>query len=88
MDSEDTTRGSPVVAQLEARSQSESSTVNAGDDVNSQYEHEAYGPAPGEKDWNEFEVSIPPTDPLFPQTWSPLQRCYITAVMALLVLNA
>ncbi|KAH9942618.1 MFS general substrate transporter [Amylocystis lapponica] len=59
-----------------------------GDDVNSQFEREAYGPAPSEKDWDEFEVVISKDDPAHPQTWSRVKRWYLTGMGGLLVLNA
>ncbi|OBZ73285.1 hypothetical protein A0H81_07031 [Grifola frondosa] len=58
------------------------------DDVNSQFEREAYGPEVGEKDWDEFEITMGPDDPQNPHNWSRLYRWYITLVAGFLVLNA
>ncbi|KAI8976291.1 MFS general substrate transporter [Trametes punicea] len=58
------------------------------DDVNSQFEHEAYGPAAGEKPVDPYEVTMPPDHPDNPKAWSRAYRWYITMLSALLVLNA
>lgn len=58
------------------------------DDVNIQFEHEAYGPAEGEKALDSFEVIMRPDDPDNPKTWSRPYRWYITMLSAVLVLNA
>ena len=61
---------------------------NEEEDVNTQFEHEAYGPAPGEKPDDPFEVTMGPQDPDNPKTWSRVYRWYITMASALLLLNA
>lgn len=58
------------------------------DDVNLDFQHEAYGPKPGEKDWDAFEVSFPPGSSEDPHNWSRARRWYITSLAGLLVLNA
>ncbi len=58
------------------------------EDVNSEFEHEAYGPAPGEKPEDSYEVIMGPNDPDNPKTWKHWYRWYITALSAILVLNA
>jgi hypothetical protein len=58
------------------------------DDVNSQFEREAYGIAPGEKGYDEFEVRFAPDEPASPFNWSRVKRWYITILAGILVLNA
>ena len=58
------------------------------DDANSQFHREAYGPEPGEKGWDQYEVRFAPNDPEDPHNWSRVQRWYITLLGGLLVLNA
>lgn len=58
------------------------------DSVISQFERETYGPEPGEKGWDKYEVSFAADDPERPQNWSRAQRWYITLFSGLLVLNA
>ncbi|OJT09245.1 hypothetical protein TRAPUB_14320 [Trametes pubescens] len=58
------------------------------EDVNSEFEHEAYGPAAGEKPVDPFEVTMGPDDPDNPKSWSRPYRWYITMLSAVLVLNA
>ncbi len=57
-------------------------------DINSEFEHEAYGPPPGEKPVDSFEVTMAPDDPDNPKTWRSSYRWYITMLSAMLVLNA
>ncbi|KAI0808175.1 MFS general substrate transporter [Fomes fomentarius] len=59
-----------------------------GDDVNSTFEREAYGPPDGEKPEDPFEVRIGPDDPQNPKTWSRPYRWYLTMLAAVLLLNA
>ncbi|KAI0755190.1 MFS general substrate transporter [Daedaleopsis nitida] len=66
----------------------ESSDPQDEHDVNSEFEHEAYGPAPGEKAEDPFEVAMGADDPDNPKTWSPTYRWYLTMLGAVLVLNA
>ncbi|CAL1695318.1 unnamed protein product [Somion occarium] len=63
-------------------------SVGDREDVNEEYRREAYGPEPGEKGWDEFEVRFAPDDPDDPHTWSRVKRWYLTALSGLLVLNA
>ncbi|KAF7799242.1 hypothetical protein EIP86_010474 [Pleurotus ostreatoroseus] len=56
--------------------------------VVSEYQREAYGPEPGEKGWDEFEVSFDSSDPDDPHNWPRLKRWYITMLGGMLVLNA
>lgn len=58
------------------------------DDINSQFHEEAYGPEPGEKGYDNFEVRFAPDDPASPYNWSKLKRWYITLLGGILVLNA
>ena len=58
------------------------------EDVNSEFEHEAYGPGPGEKPLDSYEVTMGPDDADNPKTWKHWYRWYITALSAILVLNA
>ena len=58
------------------------------DDANSQFHREAYGPEPGEKGWDQYEVRFAPDDPEDPHNWSRTKRWYITLLGGLLVLNA
>lgn len=58
------------------------------DDANSQFHREAYGPEPGEKGWDQYEVRFAPDDPEDPHNWSRVKRWYITLLGGLLVLNA
>lgn len=58
------------------------------DDINLQFEHEAYGPAEGEKALDSYEVIMGPDDPDNPKTWSRPYRWYVTMLSAVLVLNA
>ncbi|KAI0348401.1 MFS general substrate transporter [Trametopsis cervina] len=56
--------------------------------VNAEFEEEAYGPEPGEKGWDKFEVRFEQGDPDSPFSWSRLRRWYITLLAGILVLNA
>lgn len=58
------------------------------DDVNSAFHHEAYGPEPGEKGYDKYEVRFEADDPASPYNWSRLKRWYITILGGILVLNA
>lgn len=58
------------------------------DDVNSEFHHEAYGPEPGEKDWDAFEVRFEPDSIEHPHNWSRARRWYLTCLGGLLVFNA
>lgn len=58
------------------------------DDVNSEFHREAFGPEPGEKGYDEWEVRLAPDDPASPYNWSRLKRWYITLLGGILVLNA
>lgn len=58
------------------------------DDLNSQFHEEAYGPEPGEKGYDKFEVRFAPDDPASPYNWPRWQRWYITLLGGILVLNA
>ncbi|KAI0788630.1 MFS general substrate transporter [Abortiporus biennis] len=58
------------------------------EDLNSEAEREEYGPAPGEKGWDSFEVRFDPDSPENPQNWSKAQRWYLTALAGMLLLNA
>ncbi|OSD00382.1 MFS general substrate transporter [Trametes coccinea BRFM310] len=80
-------RSSTIVDPVD-RPQGPSNTEGDDDDINSEFEHEAYGPAPGEKPVDPFEVTLPLTDPENPKAWSRPFRWYITMLSALLVLNA
>ncbi|KZT02502.1 MFS general substrate transporter [Laetiporus sulphureus 93-53] len=64
------------------------STAQDDDDIQSEFEREAYGPEEGEKDWDPYEVRIPVDDPENPKNWSRAYRWYLTALSGLLVLNA
>ena len=61
---------------------------NEVDDINLEFEHEAYGPAPGEKPEDSFEVIMQPDDPDNPKAWSRPYRWFVTMLSAVLVLNA
>lgn len=61
---------------------------NLGEDINTQFEHQAYGPAPGENIEDQFEVTMGLQDPDNPKTWGRVYRWYITMAAALLLLNA
>ena len=65
-----------------------SEDANVGEDVNTQFEHQAYGPGPGEKPEDSFEVIMGPQDPDNPKTWGRVYRWYITMAAALLLMNA
>ena len=58
------------------------------EDVVSQFQHEAYGPGPGEKPEDSFEITMNPNDPDNPKTWSRPYRWFVTMLAAVLVLNA
>lgn len=58
------------------------------DSVNARFHKEAYGPDPGEKGWDPYEVRFAPDDPDDPHNWSRAKRWYITLLGGLLVLNA
>lgn len=58
------------------------------DDVNSEFHREAYGPEPGEKGYDQWEVRFAPDDLASPYNWSRLKRWYITILGGILVLNA
>ena len=82
----------PNVLQLPLGHASRSSTVLGRDaatsyaDVNLEFEQEAYGPL--EKPEDQFEVRMGPQDPDNPKSWSRAYRWYITALSAILLLNA
>ena len=59
-----------------------------GSSVNAEFEREAYGPEPGDKGWDKYEVRIPPDDPDSPFRMSRVKRWYITMLGGVLVLNA
>ena len=61
---------------------------HAREDLNEEYHREAYGPDPGEKGWDQYEVRFAPNDPEDPQNWSRAQRWFLTILSGLLVLNA
>ncbi len=63
-------------------------TEGDGEDVNSTFAREAYGPPDGEKPQDPFEVTIGPDDPQNPKTWSRPYRWYLTMLAAVLLLNA
>lgn len=69
-----------------------SSTVASQQDdtesINADFHREAYGPAPGEKGWDQYEVRFAPDDPEDPYNWSRVKRWYITLLGGMLVLNA
>lgn len=58
------------------------------EDVNSEFEREAYGPPEGEKGVDPYEVRMGPQDPDNPKTWPRPYRWYITMLSAVLLLNA
>ncbi len=58
------------------------------DDVNSEFRHEVYGPDPGDKGWDVYEVRFEPDSPEHPHNWSRTKRWYLTSLCGLLVLNA
>ena len=58
------------------------------EDINAEFEHEAYGPAPGEKPIDSFEVIMGLDDSDNPKAWSRPYRWWITILAAVLVLNA
>ena len=58
------------------------------EDPQTEFRHEAFGPQPGEKGWDKFEVRWEPDDPEDPHNWSRLKRWYLTAASGLLLLNA
>lgn len=58
------------------------------DDVNSEFHHEAYGPDPGDKDWDAYEVRLAPDSLEHPHNWSRARRWYLTCLSGLLVFNA
>lgn len=58
------------------------------DDVNSEFHREAYGPEPGEKGYDKYEVRFEADDPASPYNWSRVKRWYITLLGGVLVLNA
>ncbi|KZT04040.1 MFS general substrate transporter [Laetiporus sulphureus 93-53] len=60
----------------------------AEDEVQSEFHLEAYGPHPGEKGWDSFEVTIPLDDPENPKSWSRPYRWYLTMLGSVLVFNA
>ncbi|KZT01280.1 MFS general substrate transporter [Laetiporus sulphureus 93-53] len=60
----------------------------AESEVQSEFVREAYGPHPGEKGWDFYEVTIPEGDPEHPRSWSRPYRWYLTMLGAFLVLNA
>ncbi|TBU30061.1 MFS general substrate transporter [Dichomitus squalens] len=66
----------------------ESGERTESQDVVSQFQHEAYGPGPGEKPEDNFEMTMAPDDPDNPKTWSRPYRWFITMLSAVLVLNA
>ena len=61
---------------------------HVGEDVNSEFEHEAYGPPEGEKGVDPYEVRMGPEDSDNPKSWSRAYRWYITMLSATLLLNA
>ncbi|KAH8108013.1 MFS general substrate transporter [Cristinia sonorae] len=61
---------------------------NEGKDINTAFEHQAYGPEPGEKSEDDFEVRFEEGAKEHPHNWSRWQRWYITALTGILVLNA
>lgn len=65
-----------------------SEDANIGEDVNTQFEHQAYGPGPGEQPEDSFEVIMGPQDPDNPKTWGRVYRWYVTMAAALLLMNA
>ncbi|KAF7792538.1 hypothetical protein EIP86_003579 [Pleurotus ostreatoroseus] len=69
-------------------SPNEADLENSEDPVVEGYRKEAYGPSPGEKGWDEFEVRFTEGDSDDPHNWSRTRRWYITMVGALLVLNS
>lgn len=71
----------PTFVEPDARS------VDSGD-VNSEFEHEAYGPGPGEKAVDSFEIIMSPDDPENPKMWKRSHRWFITVLAASLCLNA
>ena len=82
--------GSQQGLSLESRTPTyvESGDHDDDSDINSEFEHEAYGPAPGEKPVDSFEIIMSPDDPDNPKNWSKAYRWYITMLSAVLVLNA
>ena len=58
------------------------------EDINLEFEHEAFGPGPGEKPENSFEVVMGPDDSDNPKAWARSYRWFITMLSAVLVLNA
>lgn len=58
------------------------------EDLNEEYHREAFGPDPGEKGWDQYEVRFAPNDPEDPQNWSRIQRWFLTILSGMLVLNA
>ena len=58
------------------------------EDINTEFEREAYGPPPGEKLVNQFEVQFEPGSIEDPHNWSRVLRWYLTAFTGILVLNA
>ncbi|KAI0094961.1 MFS general substrate transporter [Irpex rosettiformis] len=61
---------------------------NDADSVNAEFERETFGPEPGEKGWDKYEVRITPDDPDSPFRMSRVRRWYITMLGGILVLNA
>ncbi|KAH9942621.1 MFS general substrate transporter [Amylocystis lapponica] len=78
--------GSPIAEILETSSQT--STIHDGDDVNSEFEREVYGPQLADKEQDQFEVTISREDPAHPHNWPTLKKVYITILGSLLVFNA
>lgn len=73
-------------------SQTSSTVASHADDeadsVIADFRQEAYGPAIGEKGYDQYEVSFSPDDPEDPHNWSRAKRWYITLLAGMLVLNA
>lgn len=92
-------RGSNSRTLLQASDSRSSTIVDSGtdlrrndnedsEDVNSEFEREAYGPPEGEKGVDPYEVRMGSTDKDNPKTWSRMYRWYITMISAVLLLNA
>lgn len=53
-----------------------------------EFEREAFGPQPGDKAWDPYEIHIAPDDPDHPFSWSRLYRWYLTMLAGVVLLNA
>ncbi|KAF9806308.1 hypothetical protein IEO21_08731 [Rhodonia placenta] len=58
------------------------------DNVEREFEREAFGPQPGDKAWDPYEIHIAPDDPDHPFSWSRLYRWYLTMLAGVVLLNA